>query len=398
MSFGMGLGAFMNGVQGGLKLGQQVRGVIDDRKTRKMERSAIEDARAARERDIGDLTRGPAIPADPSGMIDEKGAVRKIEDTDLPISRDEAEKKVGSFMDYYRSTSVPKLIEGYIQRGENDRAAHFQQYLDSEDGKARTKDWSVAAQRFAMGDHEGGFKRLADLNGRIGNGMDLVGHEQIMQPIYEDRTDKKTGKTTKVQTGTEATGGWRVKWKDSDSGKEFSQDFASSDDFARTALWATSPEQQVTASLAELRAAQAARAKAVADAAGDRRQFGYDIGKLRAKGVIDDQAAGREAQRTASRDATLHGYRMEEDVNGAQASAAYRAPPADSVETPEDVRKSLENITKRLSESDPSFYKLSPEEQTARAVSVLNGQRSSARGVMSSGAPSGGRGVMPPLY
>ncbi len=46
-----------------------------------------------------------------------------------------------------------------------------------------------------------------------------------------------------------------------------------------------------------------------------------------------------------------------------------------------------------------SFAKLSPEEQTQQAVTVLQQQRAGARGVMSGGgATDGGKGAIPKLW
>jgi hypothetical protein len=399
VSFGIGLGSFMDGVNQGMQFGKTIKTAVQDRKIRKMEREAIDAAEVARQQDGAKGIMAPqpgyenAPGSGPYSMHlsgDGGGAA-------APPSAESgtraAPKTPGTFMDYYRKVSMPKLIEGYLKNGQPERASQLQSYLDSEDGKGKFKDWASAAQRFAMGDNEGGFKRLADLNKRLDNNIELDGYEEVK--------DEKTGS---------ATGGWRVKWKDADTGKAFTQDFDTADDFARTALWAMSPEQQAQARLSEMTAAQKARAEAAAAARKAATDFNYDVKKQGYGAILadqrDDRQFKRQQQRDASlygydaaRDATRHGYSMEEDTNNLQMRAALKLSD-DSGEKPEDVRKSLETITKRLAETDMSFSKLSPDEQTARAVAVLQGQRNGARGVIGGGAPaaSGGRGAIPPLY
>lgn len=394
VNFAIGLGSFLDGMNQGMSAARTVMDARDERRMRKITKEATGAATEAREADI---SKGIATETDDLGNVSFSVGGKGY--ADAASARAASEAQVGSFMDYYRSKTVPKLIEGYIQMGEPQKAAALESYLDSENGKANSRDWARASQRFAMGDVEGGLKGLAKLNERLDNGVDIVGYDPITEPTFEERKDEKTGKTTRVETGTQPTGGWRVRWKDSGSGKEFTQDFESADDFARTALWATSPENQVLATINERTAAQNARAKAAADEAEDRRSFGYDVAKANHKAVIDDRLSERDYKRRAALAGVTHSYDMERDAASIQLRAALKVSD-DTGEDPEDVRKSIETISKSLRDNDISgeFGRLPLDQQTAKAVEILTKQRAAARGVIEAGAPSGGRGVIPPLY
>lgn len=404
MSLGLGLGAFMSGVRDGASTANFVKGAIRDRQTRKMEKAATADATAAREADIA---KGITTTTDANGVT--SYGVGDQVFADAKAAHDASEARVGKFMDYYRTTAVPKLIEGYTQAGDMDRATRLQSYLDSEDGKARFKDWAGAATRFAMGDNAGGFEGLAALNKRMNNGVDIVDYAPIMEDDYDEQTLPGSKETVRIPNGKQReTGGWRVNWKDAASGRTFSQDFDTADDFARTALWGTSPEYQAQYALSELTASQKARAAAAEKG----REYQRDVGMKRLDAVIADQRDDRNFRRDmkrdeardvrdaatqTDRDARQHGYRMEEDVNSAQVRQAY--PDPTKGETAEDVRKAIETITERLAVTDLKFAKLSAAEQTKRATEIYNSQRSSARGVLGTSAPAPtGRGVVPTLY
>lgn len=407
MGFGIGLGAFMDGVRGGAQTANFIKGAIQDRKVRKMEKQAFSDTAAARDADIA---KGISTTTDEAGVT-----TYGVGDTKFSTEAEAhkaAEAKVGSFMDYYRTNTAPKLIDGYMRAGQPERAAQLQTYLDSEDGKARFKDWAGAAQRFAMGDNAGGFDRLAALNKRLNNGVDIESYSPITEEEFEEQKLPKTGEVVRVPTGKmRETGGWRVNWKDSSSGRVFAQDFDTADDFARTALWGTSPEYQAQFAISDMKAAQAARAAA----AKDDRAYAREIGKEKVKAVLGDQRDDRNFRRDmardeakdsrsasidATRDATRHGYDLERDNNEALLRQQYPAPAKG--ETEADVRKSIETITRRMSDADISasnFAKLPPAEQTKRAIEVYNSQRSAARGVMGKSSPApAGRGIVPDLY
>ena len=95
------------------------------------------------------------------------------------------------------------------------------------------------------------------------------------------------------------------------------------------------------------------------------------------------------------RDAVQNSLGMERDGNRIQLEAASKLAQSTG-EKPEDVRESLETITKRLAETDLSFSKLTPQEQTQRAVDALTAQRRAARGVI--GAAGAAPAAPPLLY
>lgn len=411
MGFGIGIGAFMDGVRQGAGTASFIKGAIKDRQVQKMEKQAFDETAAARDADIA---KGVVASTDAAGVT--SYGVGDQSFADAAEARKAAEAKVGSFMDYYRTNTAPKLIEGYMRAGQADRANQLQTYLDSQDGKTRFKQWASASQRFAMGDHAGGFQRLASLYKHVDDGVDVVDYSPITEDEYEERTLPGSKETVRVPTGRQReTGGWRVNWKDKTSGKVFSQDYDTADDFARTALYATSPEYQAQYALADLKAAQSARAEAakksreytyeragkredalIADAR-DERNFKRDVARDKVKDGFDRQRDATRHGYDMERDSVQHGQEMERDNNSVMMKSAYKLSD-ETKEAPEDVRKALDQITQRLATNDLKFNSLTPDEQAAKAESIYRSQRTRARGILGKDERPTGRGAVPTLY
>ncbi|CAM8655167.1 hypothetical protein [Sphingobium cupriresistens] len=398
VSFATGLGSFATGMTQGMQMAQQVKGAIDDRKMRKIAKDGTQAATAAREADIAGAIQTTAN-ADGSSSYSVGGKAQASMDD----ARKAATSQVGSVMDYYRSTTVPKLIQGYIDVGRPEQASQLESWMESQDSAKLTKDWAKSMRLAMMGDTGGAMRGFGKLFERMEPGSKYMGTEDITEPVYEDMKLPKTGETVQMQTGTRPAG-LRLKLRNAD-GEDVSHDFGGQEDLFRTAMFTLSPDKFAERAFAENDRAQASRAASVkAD-----RDFRQDISRDKFKATLDDQRDQRQHERTVqrsdrdfaqqtNRDATQHGYRMDESTTELQMRAALKLS-EDGNEKPEDVRKSLETITKRLAETDLSFSKLTPEEQTSRAVQVLQGQRSSARGVMS-GSPDrdNGKGAIPKLW
>lgn len=413
VGFAVGLGSFAQGMANGMQMAQQVRGALDARKMRKVEKEGAAAATAAREKDImgaistETVDQTAALSATGQSISLPTSATYKVDGKaydSMADARKAAEAQVGTVMDYYRSTTVPKLIQGYIDIGQTDKAAQLQSWMETQDSNRITKDWAKAMRLGMIGDTKGAMRGFGKLYERLEPGSRYIGTEDITEPVYEDIVGKD-GKTSRTQTGTRTTG-MRLKLRNVD-GEDISHDFGGQEDLFNTAMFTLSPDKFADRVLGQVDAAVAARG----EAAKEDRKFQRDLQRDKYKAVLDDQRDERQAQRgiirddrqaahQAARDATLSGYRQEETTTELQMRAALKLSEATG-ESPEDVRKSIETITKRFAETDMNFAKLSPEEQTARAVQVLNAQRSSARGVIGAGqaAPADqSRGVTPRLW
>lgn len=374
VSFGVGLGQFLQGAQQSYENASRLRTTIEDglteRKMRKVEKAGRAEADAAREADI---SKGITSAIDPATGQ----PTYKVGDADYGFdgaaAHDAAAKQVGSFTDYYMKTAVPKLVDGYMRAGKPQMAQQYQTWMDTAGAKEGLKHWATAARAAHRGDTSQFIKSMTaayNTKGYYDDGVDVTGGEEIKD---------KDGNVT----------GIRMNFKGAD-GKAYSQEYHGMEDVYRDGVMVMSPENVFQSGMADVKAAQAARA----EAAKARRDYGYDIGKANNKGVIDDRLAANEHVRTLARDAIKHTYTMQEDANSAQVKAAFgqdtKAP------TEEDVRKGLESIAKSLRETDLSFSKLSPDEQSERVVQEYERQQTGARGLMGSG--SNAVGGAPSLY
>lgn len=382
MSLGMGLGAFAQGFGQGMVLGNQIKGAIDQRKISKVEKAARTEATAARENDIS-----AAIQTTQNADGSQSFKVGDQSFSDASAARASAAQQVGTVMDYYRTNTVPKLIQGYIDIGQPEKAAQLQNWMDSEESKGLTRDWARASRMALLGDSKAAMRGFGKLYERLQPGAKYVGMEDVTEPVYEEMKLPKTGEVVRIEKGTRPVG-VRLKLRSAD-GEDISHDFGGTEDLFRTAMMTLSPDKFVERAFTEVDRAEAARAAAAKDG----REFRQKVAEKQLDAAITDQQNERQHQRTIARedrqfaqttqrDATQSGYRMSETAAEIQMRAALKLT-ENTDEKPEDVRKSLETITKRLAETDLDFSKLSPEEQTQRAVSVLNGQRKASRGVIS---------------
>jgi len=393
VSFGIGLGSFVQGMGQGMQLGNQIKGAIDDAKIRKIERAGSQEATAAREKDIlGAIRTNSDAQGQPSYSVGDQ-TVSSMED-----ARKLAEKQVGGVMDYYRTTTIPKLIQGYIDIGKPEQAERLQTWMDGQESNAITKDWASAARLAMIGDQNGAMKGFGKLYERLQPGAKYLGTEDITEPTYEEHTLPKTGEKIRVETGSRPVG-VRLKLRGPD-GADVSHDFTSSEDLFNTAMFTLSPDKFALRALDEVQAARIARAAA----AKEDWQFGRDLQKERFKAVLDDQRDERQFRRgvmrddrqfaqQSQRDEIQHGYRMDETATELQMRAALKLA-EDSGQKVDDVRRSIETISKRMAETSNAFDKLTPEQQTAAAVQEYQRQQGAAKSVLGRGATSG----TPSLY
>lgn len=395
VGFAVGLGSFAQGMSQGMQLAQQVKGALDDRKMRKVQKDGTAVATQAREKDImGAIETSAGADGAPAYKVGGQ-SYASIDD-----ARAMAEKQVGSAMDYYRQHTVPRLVQGYMDMGETERAERLQSWMESSTANRLTKDWAHAARLGMIGDTGGAMKGFGKLYERIEPGGRFIGTEDISEPIYEDVTGKD-GKVTRTQTGTRPAG-VRLRLKNA-SGEDVSHDFSGSEDLFQTAMFTLSPDKFAERAFQEVDRAHAARAAG----AKAERDYRADIGKETFKARLDDQRDQRQHERsiirddrqfaqTSQRDEAQQGYKLEELMTSKQLEAAF-APALEAAkakgETPETARRAITDIWKSLIENDlgNSGIKSKPiDQQVKQAAEIYKQQSNTARGVIS-GGDSGGR-------
>lgn len=405
MSLGIGLGAFAQGFGQGMVMGNQIKGAIDDRKMRKIQKEGTAAANAAREQDIAAQVQTTPNSGDPLPFKVGEQSFATMDD-----ARKSASQQVGSVMDYYRKTTVPRLIQGYVDIGRPEQAQALQSWMESEESNGITRDWARAARMALLGDHRQAMKGFGKLYERLEPGAKYVGMEDLSEPIYEDITDKAGKVTGQKQVGTRPTG-VRLKLK-SATGEDISHDFGGTEDLYRTAMMTLSPDKFVARSLGEVDKAEAMRAAAAKDA----REFRQKVDEKKLDAVIADQRDERQHQRTivrddrqfvqqTQRDATQQGYDLERIMTTKQMEAAI-APALEAAkakgDTPEDARKAIGAIWKSLAENaigpNAGFAKLPVEEQVRQATNVYREQSTAAKGVVSPRTPAPQERGIPKLW
>lgn len=282
-NFGIGLGAFLNGAASGAQLMNQIQ-VAKDRRVDSADRKRLRDIQfrqleqdATDKQELRDATRASADAArsarqaDINGLINVGSAPSSDGSSTVPTysvggksyaSQEEAtaaaDKQVGSFMDYYMKTSVPKMQEHWLKTGQVDKAQALGKWMEDENVKKGAKAWAGAVRSFQTGDREG-FKTnlMAAYNqaGYFDDGMTAT-------KIDDVKNDK--GQLT----------GYAITFRDA-SGKETTQNY-DGDDVARLGLNALSPTEVLSYGMDQLKQANAARA----DLAKEGRGFQRDITKL----------------------------------------------------------------------------------------------------------------------
>ena len=405
VNFSVGLGSFAQGMGQGMQMAQQVKGAIDNRKMRKMEKQASAAATTAREKDIAGAIQTTAN-ADGSSTF----AVGGKSFSSSAEARKAAEGQVGSVMDYYRSTTVPQLIQGYVEMGKPEQAAQLESWMETQESNKLTRDWAKSARLAMIGDNKGAMRGFGKLYERMEPGSKYMGTEDITEPVFEEMKLPKTGETVRIENGTRTTG-LRLKLRNAD-GEDISHDFGGSEDLFNTAMFTLSPDKFAARALAQVDAAQTSRAKMAGELAKEKRELAGNLTRDKYKASLDDQNNQRQFERgvlkgdrefaqQTQRDSTQQGYDLEKITTSKQMDAAL-APVMEAAkargDTPEDARKAIGAIWKTLSDNDmpgeDGFKSKSVEDQIKSAAQIYQQQRSAARGVVQ-GANGAGSGTEP---
>lgn len=299
-----------------------------------------------------------------------------------PVSREQAEREVGSVFDFYMQRGAPRVVEQMLAAGNVDGARQFQTWIRGEQVQRGMRDWAGAIRAAQAGDADG-FLRHAQ------RAYNNEGYSPDGQSVTASRVLRNDQGGV---VGMELT----IRGRD---GTESVQRYNGSADLYRQAISFLAPEQQFQHYAQELAAARTATTR-LAEQDRTRRAGNADF-VFRA-GVTDDLARGREARGNAENDrrtARDQQNRIERDTNASllrQAEALARA----RGERPEDVRRNLEAIRNNLASTTNNFDRLTPEQQIARSVDVYRRQRAAAEAIGQPprpgpvvGAPGGGQGI-----
>lgn len=174
------------------------------------------------------------------------------------------------FRDHYMAQSAPKIIKHYLSRGEIDKAREFQEFIDSKGAKAGMAAWAKAAHAAAVGDERGFIDGIEDAYNETG--------------YYDDGYTMLKGKSGLVRDDAGKVTGAQIVFKDEQTGKEFTQEFNSTEDLYGLGLKMLSPEEVFEQGYAQVQAAKDFRRKmeiklAATQVPGAQRRIFMDVGE-----------------------------------------------------------------------------------------------------------------------
>lgn len=243
-NLGIGLGAFLNGINQGTQAYESIESARDRKRLRDIAKDGTAQAQANRAADVEKaVTVGSA---DQNGMTVPTYTVGNKSYANQDEAMKAADKDVGTFMDYYSKTVLPQYQQHWMETGQVDKAQAMDRWMESEDVKKGTKAWAGAVRAFQMGD-SAGFKenlmKAYNQNGYFDDGMEATKIEDI-------NNDK--GQLL----------GYAITFKGPD-GKETTQSY-DGDDVAKLGLQALAPDKVLEYGFDQLKqrnALQAALAK-----------------------------------------------------------------------------------------------------------------------------------------
>lgn len=410
-NFGIGLGSFLTGVSNGAQAYENIQNLKEQRADREEARAdranlrqigqqGTADANAARQADIGkSIIKGQDVS---SGVAKPTWTVNGKTFDNEADAHAHAESNVGSFMDYYTKTVMPKYQEHWLQTGEVEKAQVADKWMQDADVQRGMKSWAGAVRAFQTGDREG-FK--TNLMAAYNN-----------QKYFDDGTTAKSIDDVKDAKGNLT--GYKITFVDG-KGNERDETF-DGNDIGRLALNALSPAQVISYGFDQLKSAQSTSA----ELAKEQRQHGYKMQENAVTAQVADTRAAR-TQTNAQDNIRLRAQLERENkiaaagdpkqnkkVLEAQAIGQYlksqgysdeyiaqQAPRLAGVQaqtmSPENR---MNNIMKVMASSDPTFGDLPDAEKVARATSLMKAQDEGlAQQASGNRAQPQGRGItLPP--
>lgn len=379
-NFGIGLGAFTKGLSSGVQTGAALRGLKDKGDIKRQAQQGMKSAESARDADVSGRIERTGL----DGRDDFMGGVTtgyKVDGKDFAspeAARGEAEKGVGSVMDYFMSDAAPKIAETYMAQGDPEKAQAWQTFIQDRSTQKGMKSWASAMRAAQMGDMDGFASNLAEAYntpGYMDDGVTVKGHE-----IGEDGSIALTFER---------------------DGEEFVQTFEGTDDLVQAGIGLLSPQAAFETSLAQTQAAAEARNKAALE----ERKFNQGLAKETHKANLRDRSDARSEGREEERAiATLRKWDYSDDEIREMVPRIIGANNTRAEISDTDLRKS---IMETLAVSDRRWRSASNEERESlidEMMEIVRGKEEPRRQPGRNPAAGGlgvdnmGGGNQPPMY
>lgn len=290
-NFGIGLGAFAQGLTQGISAGKQLRDLADQNKIRSAQKEGMAAAKQARSAAIDGLIETGSGPNADNTMTVPTYKVGDQSFSDQASARKAAEGQVGGLAEFYQKVAAPKIYEQLLEV-DPEKAAKWKDWNDNEQVKEGQRHWAAAIAKANAGDFDGFGQSLMKAYNTRG--------------YFEDGT-----KVTKWDTMRDDQGnitGVNLTFKGPD-GKEFQQSVNGAEDAYRVGSYMLSPENVFKYAWAEHQSAQ----KAKLESAKEDRKFQRDVFR-------DDRKAANQRELQTQRDNSA----MERTVTGKQMDAAAK--------------------------------------------------------------------------
>lgn len=361
-NLGVGIGAFLGGMNQGMQAYETFESARDRKRMRGIASEGTEQAKADREADIGKAISVGSAEQDgmtvPTYQVGNKSYKNEEE------ARGAAEKDVGTFMDYYAKTVLPKYQQHWMETGEVQKAQALDKWMQDENVKKGAKAWAEAVRSFNVGDSEG-FKnnlmRAYNQQGYFDDGMTATKIDDVLN-------DK--GQLL----------GYAITFKDAD-GKETTQNY-DGDDVARMGLQALAPDQVLSHGLDQIKQRDAMRMAL----AKEERGLNRDLIKAEAQNdaKMDQLRYGSQLRREENREKEVNDGAGKKVAQADAIAKALRANGADD-ETVRAVypqllgverasrsaKDRLDGYIDSMAKADLDFSALPAAEQVARATKLM---------------------------
>lgn len=381
-NFGIGVGAFAQGLSSGIDTGAKLHGLMQQGKLRKARESGMADAKAARQSAIDGLVQVGSASSPDGQMTMPTYQVGDQSYGDETSARKAAEGRVGSLDEFYSKVAAPKIYEQYLEI-DPEKAEAWRAWNEAKEVKRGQKHWAQAVMKANMGDFDGFGQELVKAYNTRG--------------YFEDGTKVKDWKTIKDDKGNITGAQFTFKGPD---GKEFTQVVNGMEDAYRLGAFMLSPENAFNTGWSEIQAAKKAQLDMAKEDMKFRRNVALEdrkeVGRVNRQQMQNDAAMERTvtsrqmdaANKTAAVDAKVAALKkagypdafINEALPAMLGIGEYKKAAA-----PEEVRRMLHQA--RLS-ADYNYSRKTPQEQAAiieQDMQLINGPANDRRNPMSGG-------------
>lgn len=397
-NFGIGLGAFLNGVANGAQVYSNIQDAKSKKELRDIQVKKLKEDEADRQ-EYRSILRGGS--SSPQGAVGTAPAANGAVQAGTPVNgaggqtattQDDAQ--IGNFLDNWKKTVGPRLQEYWLKTGDIDKAQNFQKWMDDSNVQAGMKSWANMARAFQMGDRPGFLRHL---------------NSTLTQSGYYDGEVEPIGATEKTNDKGQLIG-YTVNFRDKATGKESSQDF-DSDDIQRLAVTGLSPAQIYEQGMNELNAARKTRAEAAKTK--DEREWEVNKLGIQQQNTLESQANQSQLRRAekAEEKRLGTGDASKDPLAKAKATAqwlksqgysdeyiAKNAPAMVGIQNQNKPRASrIEDYIKLQTENDRNFSKLPLSEKIDQANKFIDTVDAASNGNISqpSSVPAQSTQAMP---